>query len=308
MFRLIVYRLLQLPIIVSVVFLVTFVLVWVIPGNPLENAESGKRPPAEVVEAMKRQYNLDSPWNFATTYLKNVFTKVDFGPSLFYQDQKVSSIIGQSLPVSVQVGAAAMVVAVFLGTLAGVIGALKPGTFLDFSSMALTLVGVSLPNFVVGSVFLVLFATMLHWFPTGGWGRIDQVILPAITLGLMPSAYIARLVRLGLADVMSSDFVRTARAKGLSRNKALFKHALKVAYLPVVSYLGPATASVMTGSFVIEKVFNIPGMGEHFVNAVLNKDQFLILAVVLTYASMLVLFNLVVDIAYAWVDPRIDLT
>ena len=134
------------------------------------------------------------------------------------------------------------------------------------------------------------------------------MILPAITLGLMPSAYIARLVRLGLADVMSSDFVRTARAKGLSRNKALFKHALKVAYLPVVSYLGPATASVMTGSFVIEKVFNIPGMGEHFVKAVLNNDQFLMLAVVLTYASMLVLFNLVVDIAYAWVDPRIDLT
>ncbi|QDU35561.1 Oligopeptide transport system permease protein OppB [Poriferisphaera corsica] len=308
MLRLIVYRLLQLPVIVSVVFLVTFVLVWVIPGNPLENAESGKRPPPEVVEAMKRQYNLDNPWNFGTTYLKNVFTKGDFGPSLFYQDQKVSDIIGGSLPVSVQVGAAAMVVAVFLGTMAGVIGALKPGTFLDFSSMALTLVGVSLPNFVVGSLFLVVFATMLQWFPTGGWGRIDQVILPAITLGLMPSAYIARLVRLGLADVMSSDFVRTARAKGLSRNKALFKHALKVAYLPVVSYLGPATASVMTGSFVIEKVFNIPGMGEHFVNAVLNKDQFLILAVVLTYASMLVLFNLVVDIAYAWVDPRIDLS
>ena len=308
MLRLVVYRLLQLPMILAIVFAVTFVLVWVIPGNPLENAESGKRPPEEVVQAMMRQYNLDSPTRFAGKYLKDVFTKGDFGPSLYYQDQRVSDIITTSLPVSVQVGAAAMVVAVFLGTLAGVAGALKPGSFVDFSSMSMTLIGVSLPNFVTGSVFLVVFATMLRWFPSGGWGRFDQVILPAITLGLMPSAYIARLVRLGLADVMSSDFVRTARAKGLSRNKALFQHALKVAYLPVVSYLGPATASVMTGSFVIEKVFNIPGMGEHFVNAVLNKDQFLILAVVLTFASMLVLFNLVVDIAYAWVDPRIDLS
>ncbi|WP_432798371.1 ABC transporter permease [Poriferisphaera sp. WC338] len=306
MLRLIVYRLLQLPVILAIVFIVTFTLVWIVPGNPLDNPE-GKRPPAEVVEAMKREYNLHSPWAFCKSYLTNVFTKADFGPSLYYQDQRVSSIISSSLPVSIQIGAAAMVVAIFLGTLAGILGALKPGSFLDFSSMAMTLVGVSLPNFVTGSLFLVLFATMLGLFPTGGWGHLDQLILPAITLGLMPSAYIARLVRLGLADVMNSDFVRTARAKGLSRNKALFKHALKVAYLPVVSYLGPATASVMTGSFVIEKVFNLPGMGEHFVNAVLNKDQFLILAVVLTYATMLVFFNLAVDIAYAYVDPRISL-
>ena len=306
MFRLLIFRLLQLPLILAVVFTVTFTLVWIVPGNPLDNPE-GKRPAKEVEQAMLRQYNLHSPWVFAKSYLTNVFTKGDFGPSLNYQDQRVSTIIANSLPISIQVGAAAMAVALFLGTLAGVLGALKPGSFLDFSSMALTLVGVSLPSFVTGSLFLVIFATMLGIFRVGGWGHLDQIVLPAVTLGLAPSAYIARLIRLGLADIMNSDFVRTARAKGLSRNKALFKHALKVAYLPVVSFLGPATASVMTGSFVIEKVFNIPGMGEHFVNAVLNKDQFLILAVVLTYATLLVLFNLVVDIASAWVDPRIEL-
>jgi oligopeptide transport system permease protein len=134
------------------------------------------------------------------------------------------------------------------------------------------------------------------------------MILPAITLGLAPAAYIARLIRLGLADIMASDYLRTARAKGLSHPKALFKHALKVAYLPVLSFLGPAAASVMTGSFVVEKVFNIPGVGDYFVNSVLNKDQSLILGIVLVYATMLILFNLIVDVAYAWLDPRIELS
>ncbi|WP_428387579.1 ABC transporter permease [Mucisphaera sp.] len=312
MSRLILFRLLQMPLILAVIFLVTFTLAWVVPGNPLERPE-GQRPPPEVQEAMARQYNLHSPWAFLSSYVSNVvvgseqYGRLDFGPSLRYTDQRVSSIIGQALPVSAALGLAALAVALFLGTLAGVIGALKPGSWLDMSSLMVALIGVSLPNFVTGSILLILFAGLLDWFPVGGWGRPEHLVLPAIALGFFPAAYVARLVRLGLADVMSSDYVRTARAKGLSHVGALFKHALKVAYLPVLSFMGPAAASVMTGSFVIEKVFAIPGMGDYFVNAVLNKDQFLILGVVLTYSTMLVVFNLLVDVAYAWIDPRIEL-
>ncbi|MFW6060205.1 MAG: ABC transporter permease [Phycisphaeraceae bacterium] len=303
---LILRRLLQLPLILAVIFTATFVLAWVIPGNPLQRTD-GPRPSPAVAEAMQRQYNLHSPWAFASSYLTNLFTEGDMGPSLVYANERVTGILARSLPVSALLGVAALAVALFLGTVAGVVGALRPGSSLDLASLAVALVGVSLPNFVTGSLLLVLFAGLLPLLPVGGWGGVEHLILPAVTLGVMPAAYIARLVRLGLADTMSSDFIRTARAKGLSYRRALFGHALKVAYLPVLSFLGPASASVLTGSFVVEQVFNVPGLGEHFVQAVLNKDQFLILGVVLTYSTILVLFNLIVDVAYAWFDPRIEL-
>ncbi|HEX7010671.1 MAG TPA: ABC transporter permease [Phycisphaeraceae bacterium] len=306
MLLLIARRLLQMPLILAVIFAVTLTLAWVIPGNPLERPE-GQRPPPEVAAAMLRQYNLHDPWAFASSYLSNLLFKGDWGPSLRYGDQRVGDILAQGLPVSASLGVAALVVALAIGTAAGVIGALRPGSVLDGASLAVALVGVSLPCFVTGSILLVVFAGTLRWLPVGGWGSPSQVILPALTLGVAPAAYIARLIRLGLADVMASDFIRTARAKGLSHHRALFKHALKVAFLPVLSFLGPAAAAAMTGSFVVEQVFNIPGLGEHFVNAVLNKDQFLILGIVLTYSTMLVLFNLAVDVAYAWIDPRIEL-
>ena len=162
---------------------------------------------------------------------------------------------------------------------------------------------------------MLLFAGVLRWLPVGGWpddgwgdplAALPRIVLPALTLAVLPAAYIARLLRLGLADVMAGDFIRTARAKGLSRRQALFRHALKVAYLPVVSYLGPATAGALTGSFVVEKVFALPGLGTHFVTAVLEKDQFLILGIVLTYSTILIVLNLVVDVAYAFFDPRIE--
>jgi oligopeptide transport system permease protein len=302
----IIRRLLQLPLILLVVFLVTFALTWLIPGNPLERPD-GRRPDPQIVRAMERKYNLHSPTAFAVGYLKSVLLEGDFGPSLQYTDQSVNDIIREGLPVSAGLGLIALVLALFIGVGAGVIGALRPGSALDLSSLVVALIGVSLPAFVTGSVLLVVFAGMLHWLPVMGSDTPKHFILPAITLAAAPAAYIARLIRLGLADVMSSDFVRTARAKGLSRSRALFKHALKVAFLPVLSFLGPAAAATMTGSFVVEQVFTIRGIGQHFVNAVLNKDQFLILGVVLVYSVMLVVFNLVVDVAYAWVDPRIEL-
>ena len=305
MARLIVVRLLQLPLILAVIFLLTFVCTWLIPGDPLLRPEA-QRPPIEIQQAMKAQYNLDSPWSFLRGYLRGV-ARLDLGPSLHYRDQRVNDIIASGLPVSAMLGAAALIIALHLGLFAGIVGALRPGTWLDWSSLTIALVGVSLPTFVTGSILLVVFAGMLGLAPVGGWGTPRHLLLPAITLATLPAAYIARLVRLGLADVMSSDFIRTARAKGLTHRQALFGHALKVAFLPVLSYLGPAAAIAMTGSFVVEKVFAIPGLGEHFVQAVLNKDQFLILGVVLTYSTILILFNLLVDVAYAWVDPRIEL-
>ncbi len=312
MFRLIFWRLLQFPLILAVIFVVTLLLAWVVPGDPL-STDDGREVSPEIKAAMMRQYNLDrGPVFFGLSYLKGVTLGTDrawpdFGPSLTYQDERVSGIIGDSLPVSVMLGSAALAVALLIGTVSGVIGALRPGGLTDFSSLGVALIGISLPNFVTGSVLLAVFAGMFKLFPVGGWGSPMHIILPAVTLGIAPAAYIARLVRLGLADIMSSDYIRTARAKGLSRHTALFEHALKVAYLPVLSFMGPAAASIMTGSFVVEKLFNVPGMGEHFVNSVINKDQFLILGVVLTYSTMLVVFNLIVDVAYAWIDPRIEL-
>lgn len=312
MFRLIFWRVLQFPLILAVIFVVTLLLAWVVPGDPL-STDDGREVSPEIKAAMMRQYNLDrGPVYFGLSYLKGVTLGTDrawpdFGPSLTYQDERVSGIIGDSLPVSVMLGSAALAVALLIGTVSGVIGALRPGGLTDLSSLGVALIGISLPNFVTGSVLLAVFAGMFKLFPVGGWGSPMHIILPAVTLGIAPAAYIARLVRLGLADIMSSDYIRTARAKGLSRHTALFEHALKVAYLPVLSFMGPAAASVMTGSFVVEKLFNVPGMGEHFVNSVINKDQFLILGVVLTYSTLLVVFNLIVDVAYAWIDPRIEL-
>lgn len=306
MLRFIAWRLLQLPLILLVIFGVTFTLAWLIPGNPLENPDRAVAPEIEAV--MLKQYNLDSPWSFLKSYAVNVITKGDLGPSLQYRDQTVNQIIADGLPVSMIVGFTALMLALIIGVGTGLISALKPGSLWDMSSLTIAVIGISLPTFVTASVLMIIFAGLLKWLPVQGWGNFEHLILPSITLCAMPGAYIARLTRMGLADVMQSDFIRTARAKGLSHRQTLIKHAMKVAFLPVLSFLGPAAAATMTGSFVVEKVFNLPGLGEHFVQAVRNKDQFLILGVVLVFSTLLVLMNLLVDVAYAWVDPRIELT
>jgi oligopeptide transport system permease protein len=311
---LILRRLIQLPLILGIIFLLTLMLVWVIPGSPLETEDARQVDPA-VIEAMEAQYGLNkSTPEFAVDYLLGIF-RGDFGPSLQYPGQTVRGILAETLPVSMALGVGALAFGLLLGTTAGVLGALKPGSALETGSLVIALIGISLPSFVTGNLLLAVFAGLTRRYlpdaeflhlPLGGWGGPAALILPSIALGLAPAAYIARLIRLGLADVMSSDFVRTARAKGLTQREALFGHALKVAFLPVLSFLGPAAASALTGSFVIEQVFNIPGLGNYFVNAVLNKDQFLLLAIVLIYSTLLIGFNLVVDVAYAWLDPRIE--
>ena len=311
---LIVRRLLQLPLIVLAVYTLTFVLAWSVPGNPLENPE-GRRPSAEIVEAMKKQYKLDDPVAFYFDYLEKASgigylrgktdRVFDLGPSLKQPDWSVNEILSTGLPVSITLGLSAMVIALMLGLFAGLVGGLRPGSPADLATQLVAIIGISLPSFVIGSALLMLFAVKLGLFPVGGWGGVAFIVLPALTLSLPFAAYISRLIRFGMIEEMGADYIRTARAKGLTRSRVALHHALKNAFLPVLSYLGPATAVALTGSFVVEKVFAVPGVGQHFVDGVLGKDITLVMGVVLVYSTLMVVFNLIVDVMYRFVDPRI---
>jgi len=313
---LILRRLMQMPVILFVIYTMTFTLAWIIPGNPLEHGE-GRRPPDEIMQAMLEQYKLDSYWSFYWDYLGKATgaswalrlhdRPFDLGPSLKHEDWTVNEILAAGLPVSVTLGLTAILLACVIGIVTGVIGGAKPGTWADYVTLLIALLGISLPTFVIGTALLVVFSVHLRWFPIGGWGDFAHLVLPAVTLSLPFAAYIARLIRFGMMDQLEEDYVRTARAKGVSEWNVVIKHALKNAFLPVLSYLGPAAAMALTGSFVVEKVFAVPGIGTHFVDAVLAKDLTLIMGIVLTYASMLIVFNLIVDVLYRWVDPRIQL-
>jgi oligopeptide transport system permease protein len=268
-----------------------------------------------VVEAMQRQYRLDDPVAFYLEYLGKASgvswvlgdaeRPFDLGPSLRQPDLGVNEILRGALPVSVTLGAAAMLLAVVMGVVAGTLSGLHPRRWIDALVQLLAMVGISLPSFVIGAGLLILFAARLKWFPVGGWGGVRPLVLPAVALSLPFAATVARLVRVGMIEQMSSEHVRTARAKGLSRARAARDHALKNAMLPVLSWLGPATAFAFTGSFVVEKVFAVPGLGRWFVDGVLGKDLTLVMGITLTYGLIVALLNLAVDLLYAWVDPRI---
>jgi oligopeptide transport system permease protein len=229
----------------------------------------------------------------------------DLGPSLRQPDWTVNEILADALPVSVTLGATAMLLAMAIGLVAGTIGGLWPRTFVDGLAQVLSMVGVSVPSFVIGAALLIVFAARLRWLPVGGWGSPQALVLPAVALSLPFAATIARMTRVGMIEQMASDHARTARAKGLSRLQVARRHALKNAFLPVLSWLGPATAIALTGSFVVEKVFAVPGLGRHFVDAVLGKDLTLVMGITVAYGTLVVLLNLAVDLLYAWVDPRI---
>jgi oligopeptide transport system permease protein len=308
-------RLLQVPVILLVTYTIAFALAWLAPGNPLNNAE-GRRPPPEIEEAMRRRYKLDDPVEFYVDYLGKATgaswalglhdRPFDLGPSLKQPDWTVNEILADGIPISLTIGIAAMLLALGIGLGAGIVGALRPGTLGAAGTELLAIAGISLPSFVVSALLLMVFAAQLRIAPVGGWTGVRSMVLPAVALSLPFAAYIARLVRSALLEEMSADYLRTARAKGLTRTQALMRHALKNAFLPVLSYLGPATAAAVTGSFVVEKVFAVPGIGQHFVDAVQSKDITLIMGVVLVFSTLLVLLNLAVDVLYAWVDPRID--
>jgi oligopeptide transport system permease protein len=286
--------------------------------------DEGRQPPAEVIAAMNAQYNLDSPARFYVDYLASASGArwvieslkgpagnppphvFDFGPSFRYEDWSVNELVASTLPVSIVLGLAAIVIALVIGVVAGVVGAVRPNSFADLATLIVALAGISLPSFVIGTALLMIFPVWLGWGTVGSWGRVQDMLLPALTLSLPFAAYIARLTRMGMIEALGADYIRTARAKGLPARDIIFRHALKNAFLPVLSYLGPACAFAMTGSFVVERVFNVPGIGQHFVSAVKNKDLFVIMGVTLIYSALLVFFNLIVDVLYRWVDPRIS--
>lgn len=284
------------------VYTLTFLMVVSVPGNPFQQGERAL--PREVEQALRARYRMDNNWLYYTEFLGGAL-RFDFGPTFTYADWTCGQIIAESLPVSVTLGLLAMLTAVAIGVPAGVWSAVRRNRWPDATVMSAALLGISLPTFVTGSALLTLFAVYAQVLPIGGWGTLAHLPLPTLTLALPFAAYIARLTRTGMVDVLSSDFLRTAVAKGLPRRQIIWKHALKPAFLPVLSYLGPATAQAMTGSFVVEKVFGVPGMGQHFVNAALNRDAGLILASVLVFSAMLVLFNLLVDVLYVRLDPRV---
>ena len=399
MLRFLAFRILQFPLILAIIYLATFLLAWVAPGSPFEKERKLSEQTRKMLE---EKFHASSPGAFLTYYPWKILTTGDFGPSLNYQEFTVNDILRKSLPVSVSLGLASVAIALVGGVTLGTVAAVKRNGVMDWTSLAIALMGVSVPSFVAASMLLSGFA-FTKWFghqlfPLGGWpsgmdyelaaadtperqallaratpelrkalehpdqffeytikrdnaggvtgfevsDRSDVTIpsgedwdalmndgpkyyhlrtrwftslwhylrymtLPAIALSLLPMAYITRLTRVSMIDVLASDYVRTARAKGLSRRKVIVRHCLRNAFLPVLSYIGPAAAATLVGSFVVEKVFNIPGMGDYFVRSVLNRDQTLILGTVMVYSVMLLSLNLLVDMMYSVVDPRIKI-
>jgi len=300
----ILWRLFLMIPILWVIYTITFLMVVTVPGNPFQNPD--RQMPEAIVRALEARYKIDDNWAYYWQYLQGA-VQLDFGPSFQYRDWTCNQIIADALPVSFTLGLTSILLAVLVGVPVGVISSVRRNSWFDVGSLALILIGISLPTFVTGTALLLLFAIKLQWLPVGGWGQFAHLPLPALTLSLPFMAYIARLTRMGMLDVLNSDYIRTALAKGVARRDVVWKHALKNAFLPVLSFLGPALAQAMTGSFVIEKLFNVPGLGQHFVNSVLNLDRGLIMSTVLVYSALLVLMNLFVDVTYAFVDPRVRL-
>lgn len=282
-----------------------FVLVRLVPGGPFD---AERAVPVEVKRQLDAKYHLDDP--VLTQYkdwLWALVSRGDLGPTFKYPNRTVNEIIALSLPVSMQLGVLAMIFALLFGVPLGIVGAMRQNTWADSAAMGTAMLGVSVPRFVLAPILVLVFALNLYLLPVARWETWRNMVLPVICAGLPAAAYIARLTRGGMLEVIRSDFVRTARAKGLSERKVILRHALKGAMLPVVSYLGPGFSSLLVGSLVVEKIFNIPGMGRYFVEAAQNRDYNLVMGVMLVYGFLLMFFNTVVDIAYAWLDPRVEL-
>jgi oligopeptide transport system permease protein len=283
---------------------ITFLLSVSQKGGPFEKEKLSEAAKAE----KEKQYGLDgSKWSQLVRYQKRLWLEQDMNVSLRYKDRSVAEVLAQKFPNSLILGACAFLIASVGGVLAGFIAAMRKDTWVDASAMFLALAAISIPTFITGPVLVAVFGLWLRWLPIGGFGTISQLIMPAICLALPFMAYVARLMRNSLLEVISQNYMRTAKAKGLDPASAMARHALKIAILPVVTYLGPMAAYVLTGSFVVESVFNISGVGGVFVNAIQNVDPFLLTGAVIVYAALIVFFNLVVDVMYVFLDKRIKL-
>jgi oligopeptide transport system permease protein len=300
----IVRRLIGLVFTLWCVFTVTFFLMHAVPGGPY----SGERNlPPEIEENIRHQYRLDLPIHEQYGYLLRDYLSGNFGLSMRLYDFSVNQVIVQGLPISAALGVFALAFAVTLGLSAGIVSALYRGTFADWALMSLATVGIALPSFVIAGFAIILFVFLIPIFPAAGWGTFRQLVLPAICLGSVFAAEIARIARTGMLDALSQDYVRTARAKGLSELAVALRHAMPGAMMPVVSFLGPAVAGILTGSVVIERIFAIPGLGWHFVQASTTRDFTLAMGLVLLYTLLLYTMNFLVDLSYAILDPRVEL-
>ena len=301
--RFVIGRLLQaIPVILAVIT-VTFFLMRVAPGGPFDG-EKAVIP--EVKAALEAQYRLDQPllWQYLA-YLRDLASG-DFGPSFKYPGRSVNELIGAGLPVTAELGVYALLLATLLGVLAGVIAALKPNTAQDYLPMGLAMIGICVPSLLLGPLLVLVFGIQLEWLPVSGWGDIPgDKILPSITLGAAYAAYIARLARAGMLEVLSQDYIRTARAKGLPEWQVVVKHGLRGGLLPVLAFLGPAFAGLLAGSFVVETVFQIPGLGRFYVQAAFNRDYTMILGTSVFLSVLIVLFNLLSDLLAAALNPRL---
>jgi oligopeptide transport system permease protein len=304
MIRFIAKRMLGLTAVLFCVVSITFFLIRLMPGGPFDRE---RKLPEQIEKALLARYKLDGPiLNQYFGYLGDLLHG-DLRLSTKYRDRSVNEILADALPVSATLGVIAFVLATVGGVFVGSLAASYQHSWIDRSAMLGALFAISLPSFVIGPLLILIFAIDSQLLPVGGWGTWKSLILPSITLAAPYAAYIARLTRASMLEALTQDFVRTARAKGLPESQVVYKHALKVAILPVVSFLGPLAANLLTGSIVVENIFSIPGAGGFFVNSVLNRDGFLLGGIVIVYCVLLVLFNLVVDILYGWLDRRIVL-
>ena len=290
-----------IPSLVLLIF-VTTLLMYHAPGNPFASEKAAS---PQVQAALRAQYGVpESAVEFFRIYMARLVFDGSLGPSIKVQGRSVEELLGPAFPVSMSLGLLALVIACSIGLVLGIRAGLRPNSAADYGSMGLAMVGLSLPNFVIGAVLMIVFALSLGWLPVAGWGGYRHLVMPALTLALPYAAYIARLARSGTIETMQQDFVRTARAKGLSESAVVLRHALKGSILPVVSFLGPAAAGIMTGSFVVETLFAVPGMGQWFVKGAINRDYAVVLGTAIIYTSLVTVFNLLVDLAYAWLEPR----
>jgi oligopeptide transport system permease protein len=302
MLRFVFRRLLQTIPVLFVIITATFFMVRFVPGGPF-TAE--KAIPPEILKNLEAHYGLDQPlWRQYVTYLGRI-ARGDLGPSFKYPNRTVNEIIGDKLPVSLELGGLALIVALALGLTLGVLGAVRRNRWPDYLASSVGLLGICVPTFVLGPLLVLFFAIHLGWFNASGWDDPADRVLPALTLGFVYAAYIMRLTRGGMLEVLNQDFIRTARAKGASESRVVFRHALRGGLLPVVAFLGPGIAGILTGSFVIETIFQIPGLGREFVNSAFNRDYTLVLGTVILYASLIVVCNLVVDVVQVWLNPRL---
>jgi oligopeptide transport system permease protein len=286
------------------VIVLAFLMVHAAPGGPFD---AERALPPEIEANIARAYHLDEPLpqQFAR-YLGGVLTG-DFGPSYRYRDYSVSELIGNAIPVSMKLGVLAMALAVLVGVSFGTLAALRQNSVLDRLTMGLAMTGISIPVFVIAPLFILFFAVKLQWLPASWSGSTSawRFLLPVVALALPQIAYIARLTRASMIEVLGSDFIRTARAQGLGTASIIRYHAMKPAMLPVLSYMGPAIAAILTGSVVVEEIFGIPGVGQFFVRGALNRDYTLVLGIVIFYAALVIILNLIVDVLYGFLDPRI---